>query len=182
MNHYVPFDPSKMRLGVADKLDDVHVAPVAAQPGDTVDPKYRAKATEAAVKFESFFIGHMLHQMRSGTRELSPEDSVFKNKVNQDMLDMADNLVADQLAGRRAFGVADAILRQLLPTPSQAPVPAGGLQRPTAAAPASQVAPAAAASVPANSASSASAAGATGSAGSSASDSAAVPAPAAPSA
>ncbi|HEX8406962.1 MAG TPA: hypothetical protein VF670_20225 [Duganella sp.] len=135
MNNYAPFDPSKLRLGVADKLGDVHVAPVAAQPGDTVDPNYRAKATEAAVKFESFFIGHMLHQMRSGTRELSAEDSVFKNKVNQDMLDMADNLVADQLAGRRAFGVADAILRQLLPTPSQAPVSAGGLQRPAAAAP-----------------------------------------------
>jgi flagellar protein FlgJ len=127
-----PFDPSKLRLGVADKLNDVHVAPVAAQPGDTVDPAYRAKATEAAVKFESFFIGHMLHQMRSGTRELSAEDSVFKNKVNQDMLDMADNLVADQMAGRRAFGVADAILRQLLPTPSQAPVAPAGLPRPPA--------------------------------------------------
>ncbi len=119
-----PFDPSKLRLGVADKLSDVHVAPVAAQPGDTVDPAYRAKATQAAVKFESFFIGHMLHQMRSGTRELASEDSVFKNKVNQDMLDMADNLVADQMAGRRAFGVADAILRQLLPTPAQLPPPA----------------------------------------------------------
>ena len=112
-------------------LDDK--TPAAATPAD---PRYAAKATEAAVKFESFFIGHMLHQMRSGTRELSAEDSVFKNKVNQDMLDMADNLVADQLAGRRAFGVADAILRQLLPTPSQAPVSAGGLQRPAAAAPA----------------------------------------------
>ena len=110
-----PFDPSKLRLGVADKLSDVHVAPVAAQPGDTVDPAYRAKVTEAAIKFESFFISHMLHQMRSGTRELASEDSVFKNKVNQDMLDMADNLVADQMAGRRAFGVADVILRQLLP-------------------------------------------------------------------
>lgn len=115
MSIQAPFDPSKLRLGVADKLSDVHVAPVAAQPGDTVDPAYRAKVTEAAVKFESFFISHMLHQMRSGTRELSSEDSVFKNKVNQDMLDMADNLVADQMAGRRAFGVADVILRQLLP-------------------------------------------------------------------
>ena len=115
-----PFDPSKLRLGVADQLSATHVAPVAARPGDTVDPAYRAKATEAAVKFESFFIGHMLHQMRSGTRELASEDSVFKNKVNQDMQDMADNLVADQMAGRRAFGVADAILRQLLP-PAAAP-------------------------------------------------------------
>jgi Rod binding domain-containing protein len=41
------------------------------------------------------------------------------------MLDMADNMVADQMAGRRAFGVADAILRQLLPAPGPAPAPAG---------------------------------------------------------
>ena len=118
------FDGSTMRLGVADQLSET---PVVAAPviDDGVDPKYRAKATEAAVKFESFFIGHMLHQMRSGTRELSAEDSVFKNKVNQDMLDMADNLVADQLAGRRAFGVADAILRQLLPA---ATAPSAALQ------------------------------------------------------
>ncbi|MBP1203208.1 flagellar protein FlgJ [Duganella sp. 1411] len=129
------FDPSKLRLGVADQLSATHVAPVAAQPGDTVDPAYRAKATEAAVKFESFFIGHMLRQMRSGTRELASEDSVFKNKVNQDMQDMADNLVADQMAGRRAFGVADAILRQLLPAP---------LQQAPAATPAAAAAPAAA--------------------------------------
>ena len=132
-----PFDPSKLIPGIADKLGDVHVAPVAAQPGDTVDPAYRAKVTQAAVKFESFFISHMLHQMRSGTRELSAEDSVFKNKVNQDMLDMADNLVADQLAGRRAFGVADVILRQLLPAAAPAPK--------TAAATASPAAPAGAA-------------------------------------
>ena len=123
MSIQAPFDPSKLRLGVADKLSDVHVAPVAAQAGDTVDPAYRAKVTEAAVKFESFFISHMLHQMRSGTRELSSEDSVFKNKVNQDMLDMADNLVADQMAGRRAFGVADVILRQLLPAAAPVAVP-----------------------------------------------------------
>jgi flagellar protein FlgJ len=82
------------------------------------DPRFAAKATEAAIKFESFFIGHMLHQMRSSTRELAGEDSVFKDPVNSDMLDLADNLVADKLAGQRAFGVADAILRQLLPAPA----------------------------------------------------------------
>ncbi len=84
------------------------------------DPRFAARATAAAVKFESFFIGHMLHQMRSGTRELAGEDSVFKDPVNSDMLDLADNLVADKLAGQRAFGVADAILRQLLPAPASA--------------------------------------------------------------
>jgi flagellar protein FlgJ len=80
-----------------------------------IDPVYAAKATKAAVEFESFFISQMLKDMRSTTREMADEDSVFKDKVNQDMLDMADGLLAKQMAGQRAFGVADAILRQLLP-------------------------------------------------------------------
>ncbi|HWJ93191.1 MAG TPA: rod-binding protein [Telluria sp.] len=79
------------------------------------DPAYVAKATRAAVEFESFFISHMLHQMRSTTREMAPEDSALRDKVNGDMLDMADDLVAGKMAGQRAFGIADAILRQLLP-------------------------------------------------------------------
>ncbi|UMR29901.1 rod-binding protein [Massilia sp. MB5] len=62
--------------------------------------------------------------MRNSTREMAGEDSIFKDEVNQDMLDMADNLVADSLANRHAFGVADAILRQLLPAaPAPAPHP-----------------------------------------------------------
>lgn len=114
------FDPSSLRLGTADQLADGPVAPAVA--GEDADQtRYRAKATEAAVKFESFFIGHMLHQMRSSTREMAPEDSVFRDPVNSDMLDLADNLVADKMAGQHAFGIADAILRQLLPSPAPAP-------------------------------------------------------------
>lgn len=110
------FDPRRLLAnGTAGQLSGTHVAPQAAQPGDNVDPAYRAKATEAAIKFESFFIGKMLHQMRDGTRAFAAEDSPSKSRINDDMLDMADNLVADQMAGQRAFGVADAILRQLLP-------------------------------------------------------------------
>jgi flagellar protein FlgJ len=74
-----------------------------------------AKATKAAVEFESFFISQMLKDMRATTREMADEDSVFKDKVNQDMQDMADGILSKQMAGQRAFGVADAILRQLLP-------------------------------------------------------------------
>jgi flagellar protein FlgJ len=82
-----------------------------------LDPVLVAKSTRAAVEFESFFISHMLKDMRSATREMAGEDSVFKDKVNQDMLDMADGLLAKQMAGQRAFGIADAILKQLLPAP-----------------------------------------------------------------
>lgn len=79
------------------------------------DPVYVAKATRAAVEFESFFIEQMLKDMRSTTREMADEDSPFKDRVNQDMQNMADGILSKQLAGQRAFGVADAILRQLLP-------------------------------------------------------------------
>jgi flagellar protein FlgJ len=96
--------PSKQAEGA-----DAPVAPAAP------DPKYVAKATKAAVDFESFFIGHMLHQMRSTTRELAPEDSVFRDPVNSDMMDMADDMMAGKMGSQRAFGIADAILRQLLP-------------------------------------------------------------------
>jgi len=96
-------------------LDDK--SPEATTPAD---PRYAAKATEAAVKFEAFFISHMLRQMRSGTREMAGDDSVYKDPVNNDMLELADNLVADKMAGQRAFGIADAILRQLLPAAAPA--------------------------------------------------------------
>jgi flagellar protein FlgJ len=46
---------------------------------------------------------------------MAAEDSVFNNRVNQDMQDMADDLLAGNMAGQRAFGIADAILRQLVP-------------------------------------------------------------------
>jgi peptidoglycan hydrolase FlgJ len=99
------------------------VAPAAAAP---VDPRYAAKATRAALQFEGFFISHMLRQMRSSTREIAGDDAIFKSQANNELLDLADNMVADQMAGQRAFGVADAILRQLLPAPA-APTPAAPL-------------------------------------------------------
>ncbi|RJF96686.1 flagellar biosynthesis protein FlgJ [Noviherbaspirillum cavernae] len=96
---------------------EAHGVPVA----PAADIAYRNKAAAAAEKFEGFFIGQMLRQMRASTREIAGEDSVFKNSVNTDMLDMADTMLADKMAGQRAFGIADAILRQLLPAAPAAP-------------------------------------------------------------
>lgn len=90
----------------------------------------RARVVAAAEKFESFFIADMLKQMRSVTREMADEDSMFQNPINQDMLEIADGKLADVLAGQRAFGVADAILAQLLPD-ARSPA-AGGTAVPTA--------------------------------------------------
>ena len=96
--------------GTDSTTGDDRVAPAA-------DPAYVAKATKAAVEFESFFISHMLHQMRESTRTIAPDDSPTKDKVNQDMTDMVDDMLARNMAHQRAFGVADAILRQILPAP-----------------------------------------------------------------
>lgn len=83
-----------------------------------IDPVLRAKAVDAAEKFEAFFIAQNLKAMRRSTQALASEDSPFNNKINQDMLDMADQQVADTMARQRAFGIADVILRQLLPAPA----------------------------------------------------------------
>ncbi|WP_229797533.1 hypothetical protein [Jeongeupia chitinilytica] len=84
------------------------------------DPVYRKKVEKAAEQFESMFIAQMFREMRKVTREMSSEDSVFRNKVDGDMLDFADTAVADVMAKQRSFGIANAILHQLLP-PDAAP-------------------------------------------------------------
>jgi peptidoglycan hydrolase FlgJ len=110
MNLTKPLHTDPLQTTGADAASDA----VASNPG-APDPAYIAKVTKAAVDFESFFISHMLHQMRSTTREMASEDSVFRDRVNQDMQDMADDMLAGKMAGQRAFGIADAILRQMLP-------------------------------------------------------------------
>ncbi len=78
--------------------------------------RLRTRATEAAVKFEAFFIKQMMKQMRASTAVLADDDSPLKKRVNEDMLELADGLVADAMAGQRAFGIADLMLKQVLPT------------------------------------------------------------------
>ncbi|WP_019918808.1 rod-binding protein [Methyloversatilis discipulorum] len=108
-------------MNVHDIASSAATVQTEAQPAlvaPQVDPALLKKATEAAVKFESFFISETLRQMRRSTREMAGEDSIFKDRVNEDMLDLADGLVADAMASQRAFGIADMLLRQLLPQPA----------------------------------------------------------------
>lgn len=81
-----------------------------------VAPEYRQQLQAAAVKFEGMFIKQLLQEMRKGGEAFSDEDSIFNNRRERDMLDFADNQVADSLAGQRAFGIADMIVRQMLPS------------------------------------------------------------------
>ncbi|TCP15625.1 flagellar protein FlgJ [Crenobacter luteus] len=89
-----------------------------ANPDKAVAPPsdaYRKKAGEAAEAFEALFIREMLSQMRKVTREIAGDDSVFASTIHGDMMDFADKAVAEQVARSRVFGIANAILAQLLP-------------------------------------------------------------------
>ncbi|HVL44670.1 MAG TPA: flagellar biosynthesis protein FlgJ [Acidovorax sp.] len=100
-------------------------SPTSAADATTIqpaDPQHRARAEQAAVRFEGLFISQMLQQMRKSAREIAGDNSLLRQK-GSDMLDYADTLVADQLAGQRAFGIADMLLRQLLPPAAAAPAP-----------------------------------------------------------
>ncbi|MCX2861684.1 rod-binding protein [Paucibacter sp. PLA-PC-4] len=105
------------------KLDtQLNPAAPGATPGADADAvRLQTRAAEAAEKFEAFFIKQMMSQMRSATRALADDDSPLKNKVNEDMMDMADGLVADAMAGQRAFGIADLMLKQILPPAGLSP-------------------------------------------------------------
>ncbi|WP_174873878.1 rod-binding protein [Vogesella oryzae] len=84
----------------------------ATAPADAAEHK---RVQDAAVKFEGMFIRQLLQQMRKSNEAFSDEDSIFNNRRERDMLDFADGQVADSLATQRAFGIADMLVKQLLP-------------------------------------------------------------------
>lgn len=88
--------------------------PQADSVAPAIDAGLQAKAVSAAEKFEGFFIAEMLRQMRRTAREGGGE-GFFDSRTHDDMLSMADGLMADALAKQHAFGIADLLLRQLLP-------------------------------------------------------------------
>lgn len=84
-------------------------APVAA----AADSAELQALRQAAVKFEAFFVAQLMQQMRKATAALADADSPLNDEVNQAPLAMADNAVADGLAGQGAFGIADVLVRQM---------------------------------------------------------------------
>lgn len=84
-------------------------------PDTTPDDAVRARIEDAAQKFEGMFIQQMLKTMRAGTGALAGEDGFLRQDPDNPLLGLADQLMADQLAGQRAFGIADMLLRQLYP-------------------------------------------------------------------
>ncbi len=90
--------------------------------GTTPDDAVRARIEDAAQKFEGMFIQQMLKTMRQGNGALAGADGFLRQDPDDPLLGFADQLMADQLAGQRAFGIADMLLRQLYPVAPGAPL------------------------------------------------------------
>lgn len=84
--------------------------------GAAADADAVQRLTAAAVKFESFFVAQMLKQMREATAAMADPGSAINDRVNDSTLSLAEQAVADGLAGQRAFGIADVLVRQMLPS------------------------------------------------------------------
>lgn len=74
-----------------------------------------SQAKAAAEKFEAFYIADMMRHMRRSAREFGDQDGERRDRPADEILDLSYSMVADTLAGQHAFGVADLILRQILP-------------------------------------------------------------------
>ena len=120
-----PLPDARARPGPLPASEPPVRAAAGPDTASTTDSQLRQRTLDAAVKFEGLFVSEMLKQMRRGSAPLAGPDALFKPPEDNPLLAMADTLVADAMAGQRAFGIADAILRQLLPGDTRhAPPPA----------------------------------------------------------
>ena len=73
-----------------------------------------AKLKKACQDFEAIIIRQMLASMRQGL----PKDGIMGNSYAQDMYQsMADDNLAQQMASKKGFGLADALFHQLSTPP-----------------------------------------------------------------
>lgn len=109
----------------------MRIVPISTSAGpQDADAVQRARIEQAAEQFEGLFIHQMLQQMRKSAEQLGGEDRLFKGSADDTLVDLADRMLADALAGQRAFGVAAAIVHQLLPAAAKSAGPANAAGEP----------------------------------------------------
>lgn len=68
---------------------------------------------QAAAQFEAIFLQLVLKNMHAGTEAIAGDDGFFSGNEAQTFRDMHDAQLAQDLAGAKQLGLADAIVRQL---------------------------------------------------------------------
>lgn len=81
-------------------------APDATAPGKSEAEK--AELRKAAQSFEAIFLRQMIGAMRSAT----DGDTLLGSSATDQFRDLMDARVADDMAGKQSFGIADMVLKQ----------------------------------------------------------------------
>lgn len=84
-------------------------APTAPAVPATLQPSQDAELRKAAEAFEAIILRQMLSAMRQGKLA----DDIFGSSATDQYRELADARLADDIAGRRQFGIADMVERQL---------------------------------------------------------------------
>ena len=84
------------------------LGPAAAQPGSAQDAARNQQMREAAEAFEAVFLRQMIGAMRQAT----PGETLFGNQAGEQFRDMQDARLADDMAAKSSFGIAEMLLKQ----------------------------------------------------------------------
>lgn len=104
-----PMTPNPLLISTArSPLSEAGATPVA--PSATLEA--------AAEQFEAIFVAQLLGEMRRATEALRDDRDDAgalgrRDRTTQSLHEWADTQVAQALAARRAFGIADIIIRQM---------------------------------------------------------------------
>lgn len=97
-----------------------HHLPISAAGSPMQEAGAAAKASgttleAAAEQFEAIFVARLLGEMRRATQALRDDAGGLgkRDRSTDGLHDWADTQVAQALASRRAFGIADTIIRQM---------------------------------------------------------------------
>jgi len=87
------------------------INPAAAQPAQAPDPanvQREAQLRQAAEAFEAVFLRQVIGSMRQARLA----EDVFGSSATDQFRDMADSRLADDMADRGSFGIAELLLQQ----------------------------------------------------------------------
>ena len=84
------------------------IAPLSPAPLTAAEPSQREQLAEAAKQFEAIFLRQMIGAMRSAT----DGDTLLGSSATDQFRDLMDARVAEDMAGKQSFGIADMVLKQ----------------------------------------------------------------------
>lgn len=95
-------------LDLKAKATAMQAGAASAATGEGADAAKQAEMRKAAESFEAIFLRQMIGAMRSATKG----DTLLGSSASDQFRDMMDARVADDMADKQSFGIAEMVLKQ----------------------------------------------------------------------